>query len=73
MELIEEIYQIKKDARLALIKELASHKRKFTYSDVLKGLDDNACSIATENAPNDLIFNRELDPFMQDLNERIFG
>jgi|TARA_B110000285_G_scaffold193430_1_gene222444 hypothetical protein len=73
MKLIDQVNQIQKDARLALIKKFALKKRKLNYSNAMKGLDDNAPSIATENAPSDLKFNREKDDLTKDLMERIFG
>jgi hypothetical protein len=73
MKLIDQVNQIKKDARLALIKKLAGKDLKITYRHAMKSIDDNAPSIATENAPRDLVFDREQDSFTTDLNERIFG
>lgn len=73
MKLIDQVNQIKKDARLALIKKLAGKDLKVTYRHAMKSIDDNAPSIATENAPRNLKFDREQDAFTTDLNERIFG
>ena len=73
MKLIDQVNQIKKDARLALIKKLAGKDLKVTYRHAMKSIDDNATSIATENAPKDLAFEREQDAFTTDLNERVFG
>ena len=73
MKLIDQVNQIKKDARLALIKKLAGKDLKVTYRHAMKSIDDNAPSIATENAPKDLSFDREQDAFTIDLKERIFG
>ena len=73
MKLIDQVNQIQKDARLSLIKKFARRKRKFSYAAAMKGLDDNAPSIATENAPSDLTFNREKDDLTKDIMERIFG
>jgi hypothetical protein len=73
MKLIDQVNQIQKDARLSLIKKFARRKRKFSYADAMKSIDDNAPSIATENAPSDLTFNREKDELTKDIMERIFG
>lgn len=73
MKLIDQVNQIQKDARLSLIKKFARRKRKLSYGGAMKGLDDNAPSIATENAPSDLTFNREKDDLTKDIMERIFG
>jgi len=73
MKLIDQVNQIQKDARLALIKKLALKKRKLSYATAMKSLDDNAPSIATENAPSDLTFNRQKDDLTKDIMERIFG
>ena len=73
MKLIDQVNQIKKDARLSLIAKLASKKRKMRYCDAMKAIDDNAPSIATENAPKNLHFSRGEDDFTKDLKERIFG
>lgn len=73
MKLIDQVNQIKKDARLALIKKLAGKDLKVTYHHAMKSIDDNAPSIATENAPSDLTFNREKDDLTKDIIERIFG
>ena len=73
MKLIDQVNQIKKDARLALIKKLAGKDLKVTYRHAMKSIDDNAPSIATENATKDLAFEREQDAFTTDLNDRLFG
>jgi len=73
MKLIDQVNQIQKDARLALIKKLALKKRKLSYATAMKSLDDNAPSIATENAPSDLTFNHQKDDLTKDIMERIFG
>ena len=65
MKLIDQVNQIQKDARLALIKKLALKKRKLSYAAAMKSIDDNA--------PSDLTFNREKDDLTKDIMERIFG